>query len=178
MFRVIPCTRRTSSAPSMSFAFCTHSLSSRGSVFCFYPSGCPTYENNTSYSLGKELVVEFHAANHQLHSYLLITSLFVWNHSTLGAKSRKSQLPHKWPASLLRWSPLCPSPALSNCWETERELAPLEVLFGYLFMVFPFNIHVFFPALSGCGTKFAASEVAGARNQVSAPVSPVDEGRR
>lgn len=60
----------------------------------------------------------------------------------------------------------------------------MDVLFGYLFMVSPFNIHVFFlfsfffPALSGYGTKFAASEVAGARNQVSAPVSPVDEGRR
>lgn len=39
---------------------------------------------------------------------------FVWNHSTLGAKSRKSQLPHKWPASLLRWSSLCSSPVLFN----------------------------------------------------------------
>lgn len=48
-----PCTHRTSSTPSMSFAFSTHSLSSRCSVFCFYPSGCPIYENNTSYSLGK-----------------------------------------------------------------------------------------------------------------------------
>lgn len=52
-FSVIPNTHRTSSAPSMSFAFSTHSLSSRCSVFCLYPSGCPTYENNTSYSLGK-----------------------------------------------------------------------------------------------------------------------------
>lgn len=69
---------------------------------------------------------------------------FVWNPSTLGAKSRKSQLPHKWPASLLRWSPLCSSPVLFNCWETGRGLARLEVLFAYLFMVFPFNIHVFF----------------------------------
>lgn len=65
---------------------------------------------------------------------------FVWNHSTLGAKSRKSQLPHKWPVSLLRWALLCSSPVLFNCRETERGL---EVLFGYLFMVFPFNIHVF-----------------------------------
>lgn len=28
------------------------------------------------------------------------------------------------------------------------------------------------------GAKFAASAAAGARNQVSAPVSPVDEGKR
>lgn len=55
----------------------------------------------------------------------------------------------------------------------------LEVLFGYLFMDFPFNIHVFFfPAYLEYGAKFAASEEAGAKNQVSAPVSPVDEGKR
>lgn len=53
VFAVILCTHCTSSALSMSFAFSTHSLSSHCSVFCFYPSGCPTYENNTSYSLGK-----------------------------------------------------------------------------------------------------------------------------
>lgn len=76
VFNAIPCTHCTSSALWMSFAFSTHSLSSRCSVFCFYPSGCPTYDNNTSYSLGKQLAEEFHAAHHELHSYLLITSLF------------------------------------------------------------------------------------------------------
>lgn len=117
---------------------------------------------------------------------------FVWNHCTLGQKYRKSQLPHKWPPSLLRWSgcppqhhhhhpppsPLCSSAVLFNCWEKEKGLARLKVLFGYLFMDFPFNIHVFFQHYQEYGAKFAASEVAGAKNRVSAPVSLVDEGKR
>lgn len=35
-----------------------------------------------------------------------------------------------------------------------------------------------FSELSGCKGEFAASEAAGAKNQVSAPISPVDEGMR
>lgn len=45
-------------------------------------------------------------------------------------------------------------------------------------MDFPFNIHVFFQHYQEYGAKFAASEVAGAKNRVSAPVSLVDEGKR
>lgn len=35
-----------------------------------------------------------------------------------------------------------------------------------------------FSGLSGCRGEFAASEAAGAKNQVSAPMSPADEGKR
>lgn len=56
-----PCTRCTSSALSflpslslsMSFAFSTHTLSRRCSMYCFHPPGCPTYGNNTLYSQWK-----------------------------------------------------------------------------------------------------------------------------
>lgn len=52
-----------------------------------------------------------------------------------------------------------------------------EVLFGYLFMVFHL-IFMPFSGLSGCRGEFAASEAARAKkNQVSAPMSPVDEGK-
>lgn len=63
--------------------------------------------------------------------------------------------------------------------DRKRASATGSPFFGYLFMGFPFKIHVFFVffiTLSRFGAKFAASEVVGARNQVSAPVSPV-EGR-
>lgn len=36
---------------------------------------------------------------------------FVWNRCILGQKYRKSQLPHKWTPSLLRWSGSPPTPA-------------------------------------------------------------------
>lgn len=35
-----------------------------------------------------------------------------------------------------------------------------------------------FSGLSGCRGEFAASKAAGAKNQVSAPMSPADEGKR
>lgn len=35
-----------------------------------------------------------------------------------------------------------------------------------------------FSGLSGCRREFAASEAAGAKNRVSAPMSPADEGKK
>lgn len=35
-----------------------------------------------------------------------------------------------------------------------------------------------FSGLSGCRREFAASEAAGAKNWVSAPMSPADEGKK
>lgn len=101
---------------------------------------------------------------------------FVWNHSTLGAKSRKSQLPHKWPASLLRWSPLCSSPVLFNCWETGKgDWKSFLVIYSWFFHLIFMS---FFSAIGirnqiccrwgGRGQKsgFSSSEPSGWREEI------------
>lgn len=59
-----------------------------------------------------------------------------------------------------------------------RDWTSFSVIYSWFLHLIFMSFLFFSPALSGYGTKFAASEVAGARNQVSAPVSPVDEGKR
>lgn len=68
------------------------------------------------------------------------------------------------------------SPLHSSTAGRQKEVRVTEVLFGYLFMVFHL-IFMPFSGLSGCRGEFAASEAARAKNQVSAPMSPVDEGK-
>lgn len=128
--------------------FSMHTLSSCCGVFCFYPSGCPTYENNTLYSQGN-IALEFCSTNHWLHCYLLITSLFyVWNHSTMGLQVEKANYLRN--VHLLSWGgqvfflfpplfPLCVLPLLGD----RKRVSAAEVRFGYLFIDFPFNIHAF-----------------------------------
>lgn len=131
---------------SVSVAFSTHTLSSCCSLYCFYPSGCPIYRNNIIFPV-KILQLNFALLTIALLplDYLFVLCVKSQHH---GIASRKSQLPNKCPPSLLRWSdPFFPSsisPIRSSTAQRQKEVRTTEVLFGYLFMGFPFNIHAFF----------------------------------
>lgn len=148
----------------------------------FIPQVAPHMET-THYIPSENTAVESCSTNHRLHCYLVITSLFyVWNHSTMGLQVEKAN--YLTNVHLLFWDGQdfyfrCSIFSLSSSTAgRQKEVRATEVLFGYLFMAFPFNIHVFFSGLSGCRAEFAALKAAGAKNQVSASMSPVDEGKR
>lgn len=70
------------------------------------------------------------------------------------------------------------SPPLFSSAGRQKEVRATEVLFGYLFMVFPFNIHAFFQDYLGTEENVPPWNAAVAKNQVSAPMGLVDEGKR
>lgn len=151
----------------------------------FIPQVAPHMEI-TQYIPSENIAVEFCSTNHQLHCYLVITSLFyVWNHSTMGLQIEKAN--YLTNVHLLSWgghdfffSPLflpCTLP-LSSTAGRQKEVSTTEVLFLVIYSWIFHLIFMPFSGLSGCRGKFAASEAAAAKNQVSAPMSPADEGRR
>lgn len=106
----------------------------------------------TQYIPSENVVAEFCSTNHQLHCYLVITSLFyVWTHSSMGLQIEKAN--YLTNVHLLSWGGhdsfflLYFSPALFLCHPPPGDRKRLEwrkSCFGYLFMDFPFNIHAFF----------------------------------
>lgn len=128
----------------------------------------------------ENIVVEFCSANLRLHCYPESTSLFyVWNHSTgqyIGLQIEKGNYPTN--VHPLSWggkdffssiTPLHSSTSVRQKW-----VSAMEVLFSYLFMGFPFNIHAFFWTI-WVQRRIAALEASRAKNQVSASMSPADE---
>lgn len=140
----------------------------------------------TQYIPSENIAVECCSTNHQLHCYLVITSLFyVWNHSTMGLQIEKAN--YLTNVHLLSRGGrvffsflLYSSPTLFFCHPLlgdRKRLERRKSFFGYLFMDFPFNIHAFFRTiwvqrriccLGGCrGQKsgFSSNEPSGWREE-------------
>lgn len=114
----------------------------------FIPQVAPHMEI-TQYIPSENIAVEFWSTNHQLHCYLVITSLFyVWNHSTMGLQIEKAN--YLTNVHLLSWgghdffSPLflpCALP-LSSTAGRQKEVRTTEVLF--FLVIYSWIFHLIF----------------------------------
>lgn len=136
----------------MSFAFSTHTLSRCCSMYCFHPPGCPTYGNNTLYSQWKycswifALLTSSCTVTSWLPLCFMCEITAPWDCTE---KKPITQQMSTFSSEVVRFffSPRLSSISPLCCFSSagrQKEVRATEVLFGYLFMDFAFNIHAFF----------------------------------